>query len=50
LVSNRIQAQPIQPAHHHITHRYPLAETIRAFEAMRARDSDHPMWMVVVTP
>jgi threonine dehydrogenase-like Zn-dependent dehydrogenase len=33
-----------------ITHRYPLAETGRAFAAIRARDSDRPMWMVVATP
>ena len=33
-----------------ITHKYPLAETGHAFEAIRTRDSDHPMWMVVATP
>jgi threonine dehydrogenase-like Zn-dependent dehydrogenase len=33
-----------------ITHRYPLAETDRAFRAIQARDSTDPMWMVVAIP
>jgi threonine dehydrogenase-like Zn-dependent dehydrogenase len=33
-----------------ITHRYKLAETRRAVQAIRARDSADPMWMVVAIP
>jgi threonine dehydrogenase-like Zn-dependent dehydrogenase len=33
-----------------ITHRYPLVDTARAVETIRARNSAQPMWMVVATP